>query len=136
MRVDGAAAGHPPADPLTVTTGPGATTDGTTRMSLGGDAVAAVVAKPVARARTAKPRFTERSVAGACVEWLLGLSQEPGQPAVLQHAAAGLAGGAVVDRVLLVVDAGDRSPASRTRLAAAVVAPGTAGAAPFRAREP
>src|SRR3954465_1892287 len=49
------------------------------------------------------------------------LAEQPGQPAVLEHASAGLALRAVIDRVLLEVDARDRRPAHVARLAEMVV---------------
>ena len=49
------------------------------------------------------------------------LLQEPGQAAVLEHAAARLAVRAVVDRVLLEVDRRDRVPADVAGLAEVVV---------------
>src|SRR4029078_5332261 len=48
-------------------------------------------------------------------------ARKRGSPGCLEEAAAGLALGAVVDRVLLEVDAGDRSAAGVTGLAELVV---------------
>src|SRR5262249_28059792 len=50
-----------------------------------------------------------------------GSSQQAREPAVLEHAALGLADRAVVDRVLLEVDARERGAAAPARLAEAVV---------------
>ena len=49
------------------------------------------------------------------------LAEKPGQAAILQDPPVGLAARAVVDRVLLEVDARERRAALRTRLAEAVV---------------
>ena len=51
----------------------------------------------------------------------LALAEQARQPPVLEHPAAGLARGAVVDRVLLEVDARDRRAADVARLAEPVV---------------
>src|SRR5215213_6877745 len=63
-----------------------------------------------------------------------GSAQQTRQPAVFEHPAARLARRAVVDRVLLVVDAGDRCPADVAWLAEAVVH--TVDARVLRAGEP
>ena len=61
--------------------------------------------------------ITARELQGAPDDF----TSETRQPPVLQHAAVGLARRAVVDRVLLEVDPGDRRAAARARLAERVV---------------
>ena len=56
-----------------------------------------------------------------CRSRQLPLTEQAGHPAILEHAAARLAGRAVEDGVLLVVDLPERVAASRARLAEAPV---------------
>src|SRR5213079_2950852 len=74
-------------------------------------------ARHLARARARPRRRRDRAPAGS------RSSQELGEPPVLEHPAAGQAVGAVVDGVLLEVDAGDGRAADVARLAELLVDP-------------
>src|SRR5581483_7629774 len=64
---------------------------------------------------------TSLTIRSATVSTRPSLTQQTGKTAVFEHASPGLAGGAVVDRMLLEVDLGERRAAHVARLAEALV---------------
>src|SRR5207302_1094597 len=105
-------AAHPSAEPLSVTTCPRWTVAGVT-VSVGEEPSAVPAQIPAASAPATSARLI--AVKGT------GLPQQAREAPVLEDAAAGLTGRAVVDGVLLVVHLRDRSRAVRTRRAEPVV---------------